>query len=100
MMGFAGIFNVLCIYQPEVYPTKIRNITNSFTNLISKISPICVPIFSQAFPKIIDFSFIISGIVISLIAFTLEETLGKKIIDIIPEEQEENENLKMEFLKE
>ena len=30
---------------------------------------------------------------------TLEETKGKKLLDIIPEEEEENENLKDEFLR-
>ena len=100
MIGFAGIFNVITIYMPEIYPTKIRNITLSYTSFISRLSPICIPILSQSFPQSIDYSFIISGIIAWLIGNTLEETLGKKLLDIIPEEQEENENLKVEFLKE
>ena len=99
MLGFAGIFNVMCIYMPEIYPTKIRNITYSYSNFISRISPISVPILSQNFPNLIDYSFILSGAINGLIGMTLEETKGKKLLDIIPEEEEENENLKVEFLR-
>ena len=98
MIGFGGIFNVIEIYMPEVYPTKIRNITFSYTSFISRLSPICIPNFSQNFPNFINYSFIISAILAGLIAITLEETNGKKILDIIPEEEEENENLKIGFL--
>ena len=100
MIGFGGIFNSLSIYMPEIYPTKIRNITYSYTSFISRISPISVPILSQNFPNLIDYSFILSAVINGLIGMTLEETLGKKLLDIIPEEEEEKENLKIEFLKE
>ena len=115
MIGFSGIFNVMTIYSPEIYPTKIRNITFSYTSFISRLSPICVPIFTQKFPHFINYSFILSAIIAGLIGITMEETNGKKLIagligitmeetngkkllDIIPEEEEENENLKEEFL--
>ena len=98
MIGFAGIFNVISIYTPEIYPTKIRNITYSYSYFISRLSPIFVPIFSQNFPKLIDYSFILSATISGLIGITLEETKGKTILDIIPEEEEENENLKSDFL--
>jgi MFS family permease len=100
MLGFAGIFNIMCIYMPEIYPTKIRNITYSYTSFISRITPIIIPILSQNFPKLIDYSFILSGVINGLLGMTLEETLGKKLLDIIPEEEEQNENLKLKFLKE
>ena len=98
MIGFSGIFNVMTIYSPEIYPTKIRNITFSYTSFISRLSPICVPIFTQKFPHFINYSFILSAIIAGLIGITMEETNGKKLLDIIPEEEEENENLKVEFL--
>ena len=98
MIGFSGIFNVMTIYSPEIYPTKIRNITFSYTSFISRLSPICVPIFTQKFPNFINYSFILSAIIAGLIGITMEETNGKKLLDIIPEEEEENENLKEEFL--
>ena len=98
MVGFGGIFNVISIYMPEIYPTKIRNITYSYTSFISRLGPICVPIFSQNFPDFINYSFIICAIIAGLISITLEETKGKQLLDIIPEEEEESENLKLEFL--
>ena len=98
MIGYSGIFNTIAIYAPEIYPTKIRNITYSYSSFISRLSPICVPILTQAMPNLINLSFLMSGIIAGLIGLTLEETLGKKIMDNIPEEEEENENLKLEFL--
>jgi MFS family permease len=98
MIGYSGIFNTVAIYAPEIYPTKIRNITYSYSSFISRLSPICVPILTQAMPNLINLSFLMSGIIAGLIGLTLEETLGKKIMDNIPEEEEENENLRLEFL--
>ena len=98
MIGYSGIFNIVAIYAPEIYPTKIRNITYSYSSFISRLSPICVPILTQAMPNLINLSFLMSGIIAGLIGLTLEETLGKKIMDNIPEEEEENENLRLEFL--
>ena len=96
MIGYSGLFNITSIYAPEIYPTKIRNISISYSSFISRLSPICVPILTQTMPNFIDFSFIICGIIAGVIGATLEETLGKKIMDIIPEE--ENDNIKIELL--
>ena len=98
MIGYSGIFNIIAIYAPEIYPTKIRNIAYSYSSFLSRLGPICVPIFSQTMPNLIDFSFILWGIISGLIGMTLEETLGKKRMDIIPEEEEENENIKTELI--
>ena len=98
MVGYSGTFNIIAIYAPEIYPTKIRNITFSYSSLISRVSPICVPILTQVMPNLIDYTFIICGIVSGLIGITLEETLGKKRLDIIPEEEEQKENIKMELI--
>ena len=87
MVGYSGIFNTITIYTPEIYPTKIRNVAYSFSSFLSRLGPICVPILSQAMPELIDYSFIFSGIIIGIIGFSLEETLGKKRMDIIPEEE-------------
>ena len=70
MLGYSGILNTNSIYAPEIYPTKIRNIMSSGSSFLSRIGPICVPIFSQKFPNLIDYSFVISGIVIGLIGST------------------------------
>ena len=98
MIGYSGIFNVISIYTPEIYPTKIRNTAYSYSSFLSRLGPICVPILTQTMPNFIDFSFIFWGIISGLIGLTLEETLGKKRIDIIPEEEEQNENIKTELL--
>ena len=98
MIGYSGLFNINSIYAPEIYPTKIRNISISYSSFISRLSPICVPILTQMMPNLIDYTFILCGIIAGLIGLTLEETLGKKIMDIIPEEEEENENIKIELL--
>ena len=59
-----------------------------------------VPILTKIMPDIIDYTFLISGIISGLLGITLEETLGKKIIDIIPEEVEEYRNsFKTELLE-
>ena len=98
MIGYSGIFNTIAIYAPEIYPTKIRNTTYSYSTFISRLSPICVPILTQAMPNLIDLSFIIWGIIAGLIGMTLEETLGKKRMDIIPEEEVQNLNLNLELI--
>ena len=59
-----------------------------------------VPILTKIMPGIIDYTFLFSGILSGFKGMTLEETLGKKILDIIPEEIEENRNnFKMELLE-
>ena len=98
MIGYSSIFNTICIYTPEIYPTKIRNITFSYSTFISKLSPICVPILTDLIPNLIDYSFIMCGIIAGIIGLNLEETLGKTLIDIIPEEEEEMENLRLRIL--
>ena len=97
MIGYAGIFNIIAIYAPEIYPTKIRNTAYSYSSFLSRLGPICVPILTQSMPHFIDFTFIFWGIISGLIGLTLEETLGKKRLDIIPEEEEQNENIKTEL---
>jgi len=67
MIGYSSIFNTICIYTPEIYPTKIRNIAFSYSTFISKLSPICVPIFTDLVPNLIDFSFILCGIIAGII---------------------------------
>ena len=98
MIGYSSIFNIICIYIPEIYPTKIRNIAFSYSIFISKSSPILVPILNELMPNLTDLSFLLCGIIVGLIGLYLEETLGKSLIDIIPEEEEEMGNLKMKIL--
>ena len=99
ILGFGGFWNIICIYTPEIFPTKIRNITFSYASLAARILPIMVPILTKIMPEIIDYTFLFSGLLSGFIGITLEETLGKKIMDVIPEEIEEHRNtFKMELI--
>ena len=101
ILGFAGFWNIMTIYSPEIFPTKIRNVAFSFASFTGRITPSLVPILTKIMPEIIDYTFLFAGIVSGFLGITLEETLGKKIMDIIPEEVEELRNsYKMELLLE
>ena len=100
ILGFTGFWNIMTIYSPEIFPTKIRNITFSYSSFTGRVTPMFVPILTKIMPGIIDYTFLFAGIISGLIGITLEETLGKKIMDIIPEEIEEyRKNIKMELLE-
>ena len=59
------------------------------------MSPICVPILTQVMQNIIDYTFILCGIIYGLIGITLEETLGKKTLDIIPEKKRKMKKMQL-----
>ena len=100
ILGFAGFWNIMTIYSPEIFPTKIRNITFSYSSFTGRVAPMLVPILTKIMPGIIDYTFLLTGLISGFLGITLEETLGKKILDIIPEEVEEYKNsLKIELLQ-
>ena len=85
-MGVASCFNVLFIHTPELYPTPIRGTICGYTYLLSRMGPMVVsPITANfgIFNTNILFAFlcIFSGIIIS----KLPETLGKELLNEIPE---------------
>ena len=88
MGGNAGIFNVLAIYSAELFPTPIRGKTCSLLLLICRFSPLIVPTLTQIFGDYTNYLFIIAGYTSAIVNFLLEETLGKPLPDIIPEEME------------
>ena len=100
ILGFAGFWNIMTIYSPEIFPTKIRNITFSYSSFTGRITPMLVPILTKLMPQIIDYTFLFSGIISGFLGITLEETLGKKLLDIIPEEVEEYKNNLKYYLSE
>jgi putative MFS transporter len=82
--GFAGFFNVICIYSPEVFPTSIRGSTMGFLLLCSRLGALIVPSISAA----IYYSnsiYAVMALLTCLLATGLPETLGKGIQDDIPE---------------
>ena len=85
-MGIASCFNVLFIYTPELYPTPIRGTICGYTYLLSRFGAMVVsPITTNfgLFTTNILFSIfaISSGIIIS----KMPETLGKELLNEIPE---------------
>ena len=85
-MGIASSFNVLFIYTPELYPTPIRGTICGYTYLLSRFGAMVVsPITTNfgIFTTNILFSIfaISSGIIIS----KMPETLGKELLNEIPE---------------
>ena len=82
MIGYSWIFNIIAIYAP-----KVRNTTYSYNSFTLTLSPVCVPILIHSFYKYYYFYCI--DIMAGLIGLTLADTLGKKRINIIPEEEEE-----------
>ena len=85
-MGIASSFNVLFIYTPELYPTPIRGTICGYTYLLSRFGAMVVsPITTNfgIFNTNILFSIfaISSGIIIS----KMPETLGKELLNEIPE---------------
>ncbi len=100
ILGFAGFWNIMTIYSPEIFPTKIRNITFSYASFTGRVTPTMVPILTKIMPSIIDYTFLFTGIISGVLGITLEETLGKKIMDVIPEEIEDYRNsFKMKLLE-
>jgi len=89
ILGFAGFWNIMSIYSPEIFPTKIRNITFSYASFAGRVFPMLVPILTKIMPEIIDYTFLFTGILAGCLGITLEETLGKKLMDVIPEEIED-----------
>lgn len=98
MFGYAAIYNVLGIYVPENFPVFIRAKVTGFLIVLLRFSPMLVPYLTQIFGQNVDYIFIILGFFAGSILNFLDETLGKPIVESIPEE--EDEELKNKFLKE
>lgn len=81
--GFSGIYNLIYIYSPEIFPTSIRSTVLGFLFLVNRFGAIIVP-----YTPYIPHSPILFGI-LSLFSvyvdFHLKETLGIEPPDDIPE---------------
>ena len=85
-MGIASGFNILFIYTPELYPTPIRGTICGYTYLLSRFGAMVVSPITTNFgifnTNILFAVFCISsGIIMS----KMPETLGKELINEIPE---------------
>ena len=81
--GFAGSLNLLYIYTNELFPMSIKAITFGFMYFMSRAGGMVIPIFlaSDYYPIILGALSISCGYLMG----KLPETLGKKLLDDVPE---------------
>jgi len=81
--GFAGALNLLYIYTNELFPMSIKALTFGFMYLMSRAGGMVIPLFlyTNYYP------IILGGLSVSCGYFMgkLPETLGKKLLDDVPE---------------
>ena len=81
--GFAGALNLLYIYTNELFPMSIKALTFGFMYLMSRAGGVAIPIFlnTNYYP------ILLGGLSVSCGYFMgkLPETLGKKLLDDVPE---------------
>ena len=81
--GFAGSLNLLFIYTNELFPLSIKALTFGLMFLMSRAGGVCVPFFlnNSFYPIILGMLSISCGYIMG----KLPETLGKKLLDDVPE---------------
>ena len=81
--GFAGSLNLLYIYTNELFPISIKALTFGFMYFMSRAGGMVIPLFlvSDYYPIILGGLSVSCGYLIG----KLPETLGKKLLDDVPE---------------
>ena len=81
--GFSGSLNLLYIYTNELFPMSIKALTFGFMYLMSRAGGVAMPLFltSEYYPIILGGLSISCGYLMG----KLPETLGKKLLDDVPE---------------
>jgi hypothetical protein len=81
--GFAGAMNLLYIYTNEIFPLSIKALTFGMMYLCSRAGGVFVPLFlsSNYYPIIMGLLSISCGYLMG----KLDETLGRKLEDDVPE---------------
>lgn len=81
--GFAGALNLLYIYTNELFPMSIKALTFGFMYLMSRAGGMVIPIFLNT----VYYSILLGGLSVSCGYFMgkLPETLGRKLLDDVPE---------------
>jgi hypothetical protein len=82
--GFSGVFNLLFIYTPEVFPTSIRSTVTGAVYFISRVGALIVPTVVSLVPRA-NLTFGLISIFGAYLCFGLKETLGEDILDDVPE---------------
>ena len=92
MLGNASMFAIISIYTPEVFPTPIRGLICGYTNIFARIGPLLLPYLTEILGDGVNWIFIIGGFGCGIVCFFIEETLGKELPNIIPEDEELKDN--------
>lgn len=81
--GFSGSLNLLYIYTNELFPMSIKALTFGFMYLMSRAGGVAIPLFlaSSYYPIILGGLSVSCGYLMG----KLPETLGKKLLDDVPE---------------
>ena len=81
--GFAGSLNLLYIYTNELFPMSIKALTFGFMYLMSRAGGVAIPLFLETnyYPIILGCLSVSCGFFMG----KLPETLGKKLLDDVPE---------------
>ena len=81
--GFSGSLNLLYIYTNELFPMSIKALTFGFMYLMSRAGGVAIPLFlaSDYYPIILGGLSVSCGYLMG----KLPETLGKKLLDDVPE---------------
>ena len=86
MFSYAMGSSIISIYSSESFPTVIRGLVCSYFLIVDKVAPIpVVPLSQLVGNDIVNLIFIIIGIIGGISCYYIEETLGKKLEDQIPE---------------
>ena len=86
MLGYSATFTVMSVYTPEIFAPKLRGTVCGFLVLVMRIGPLFVPLFTNLFGNGVYFLMAGCGFINGVLCNFLEETLGKKVEDCIPEE--------------
>ena len=91
MLGIAGCYTVSSVYTPEIFAPKLRGTVCGFLCLLMRVGPLCVPTLTNFLGIGVYFLMVISELFVGILVNFLEETLNRKIVDSIPEENERND---------
>jgi hypothetical protein len=86
MIGYSSHYSIIGIFISETFPTCIRSMMYSNLKFFSLFGPLFVPYISHKIGNDINYIFIIFGFIGYIMCYYLEETKGKELQDIIPEE--------------
>jgi MFS family permease len=82
--GFSGVFNLLFIYTPELFPTSIRSTVTGSVYFISRVGALMVPSVVALIAGS-NYVFGMISIIGSILCYYMPETLGEDILDDVPE---------------